>query len=205
MPRTTSPGKLVYLALVGLVALILVGVLIALDPPGTARYGVIRGAALLGYVAVFLVIVSSAYMRQMKNIFGRPFLKVHHTLSVAGLILITLHPLVVAWDYATASILLPQFDSAELFFQYGGAVVWPLIVIAALAALWRRRIGENWRLIHALNFLAFWLATAHAILIGTDLDSTIVKAIAVGMSLAVAAIFVQQARRERRRRIAKHS
>jgi sulfoxide reductase heme-binding subunit YedZ len=67
-----------YLILVGTVTLILVSVLISLRPYGTPLNRLIRGAALMGYLAVFLSVVSSAYMRQMTRLFGRPFVKVHH-------------------------------------------------------------------------------------------------------------------------------
>jgi uncharacterized membrane protein len=77
-----------YLALAGLVALILVSGLVASQPYGTPLNWFIRGAASLGYLAVFATIVSSAYMPQLVRFFGRPFIKVHHILSVTGLVLI---------------------------------------------------------------------------------------------------------------------
>jgi sulfoxide reductase heme-binding subunit YedZ len=199
MSRMNRSRKTWVLALLGLVALILVSGLIALEPSGTPLYWVIRAASLLGYLAVFLSIVSSATMRQMVRIFGRPFVKIHHALSIAGLTLITLHPLAVAWAYASPRILLPTFDSWTLFFQFGGSVAWPLIAAASLAAVLRQAVGRNWRVAHYLNYVAFWLATVHANMIGTDFQHTVVRAISVVMSLAVIAIFVQKRLRTRRR------
>lgn len=198
MPRTNKTHKTLYPAVVGLAALILVGGLIALKPHGTPLHWVIRGASLLGYLSVFLSIVSSAYMRELIRISGRPFIRAHHILSITGLILITLHPLAVAWEYANLRILLPTLDSWALFFQFGGQVVWPLIAVASLAAALRKAIGRNWRVAHYLNYVAFWLATVHAILIGTDFQYPVVKAISVVMSLATAAIFLQKRLRARK-------
>ena len=79
-------SKTWYLILVGVVALILVSGLISLRPHGTPLHWLIRGAALMGYLAVFLSVLSSAYMRQLIRLFGRPFIKVHHILSVTGLV-----------------------------------------------------------------------------------------------------------------------
>jgi len=149
----SKSGKTWYLILIGIVALILVSGLISLRPYETPLNWLIRGAALMGYLAIFLSVLSSAYMRQIYRIFGRPFVKVHHVLSVTGLVLVTLH------------------------------------------AVLRKTIGRTWRTIHFLNYLAFLLVTVHAIMIGTDLQHTIVKAVSVALALLVVAIFIQKRRR----------
>jgi sulfoxide reductase heme-binding subunit YedZ len=194
-----TSNRMWYLVLIGFVALVLVGGLISLEPYGTPLNWFTRGAALLGYLAVFLAIISSAYMRKLVRFFGRPFIKVHHRLSVAGLVLLTLHPLGVAWASASLRILLPRFGSWTAFLQWGGAPAWFLIAIASLTAVLRKTIGQNWRVIHVLNYVAFLLGTVHAFMIGTDLQRTIVKAIPVVLALAVAETFVHR-RFQRRRR-----
>jgi sulfoxide reductase heme-binding subunit YedZ len=199
MTNAKRPDKTWYLILVGIIALIIVGGLIALRPFGTPLNWIIRGSATMGYLAVFLAIVSSAYMRQMVRIFGRPFIRVHHILSVTGLILITLHPLGVAWNSGSLLAFLPKFDSLTVFLQLGGRPAWYLIVAASLAALLRRTF-KSWRAIHFLNYVAFWLATAHAVMIGTDFQHTIMKVLAVVMSLVIVAIFIQKRLQQRRLR-----
>jgi DMSO/TMAO reductase YedYZ heme-binding membrane subunit len=188
-----------YLVLLGLVALIVTGGLMALEPPGAPVYWVTRATSLLGYQAIFLSIVSSAYVRQMRRVFGRPFVQVHHVLSVTGLALATLHPLAVAWESASLRVFLPSFDSWSLFFQLGGRMAWPLIVVASLAAVLRRTIGRNWRVVHYLNYAAFWLATIHALMIGTDFRYLGVRILSIAMTLTVIAIFVQKRLWTRRR------
>ena len=202
MTRTKTRGKGSYLILVGVIVLILSVGPVALRSFGTPLNWIIRVAALSGYMAIFLAIVSSAYMREMLRFFGRSFIKVHHILSVSGLFLITVHPLMVAIDSLTLGVFAPRFDSWRIFMQLGGRPAWYLLVIASLIALLRKQIGRKWRTIHMLNYVAFWLGSVHAILIGTSFQSTVMKAVPVIMSLIIIAIFIQkrlQARRRRRR------
>jgi DMSO/TMAO reductase YedYZ heme-binding membrane subunit len=188
------------LVLIGVVALVLIGGIVALQPNITLLTWVVRTCALLGYLSVFLAVLSSAYMRQLVRTFGRPFVQTHHILSVTGLILITLHPLAVAWNFGSPGVFVPRFNSLTIFLQWGGPVAWYLVGIASLAALLRASLRQQWRAIHWLNYLAFLLATAHAILIGTDLRSIIVKILAILMALAVVGTFVHKQLQRRRLR-----
>ena len=197
--QRTQNRRIWYLALAGLVALLLVGGLVALQPHGTPLNFFIRGAASLGYLAVFASIVSSAYLQQLVRFFGRPFIKVHHIVAVTGLVLLLLHPVGVAIDSRDPRVFLPRFDSWTVFLQLGGRPAWYLIGVAALAAVLRKRLGDKWRAIHWLNYLAFWLATAHAILLGTNFQYTVVRAVAILLALAVVAIFVRKRLPKRRR------
>ncbi len=192
--RKRKRGTL-YLILIGIAALILVVLLVSLGSTGAtfiSRF--IRGTALLGYLALFLATLSSIYMRQMFQFFGRPFIKVHHILSVSGLVLVTLHPLGVAIASSSWRAFLPKFDSLTVFLELGGRPAWYLIGAAALAAVWRKAIGKNWRWIHALNYIAFLLGTVHAIMIGTDFVSPVMKVIAGAMGVIVVGAFVQKRR-----------
>lgn len=192
MPQKSRPNSTWYLGLVGVVALVVVGGLISLRPYGRPLNWGIRGAALLGYLFIFFAIVSSAYMRRLVRIFGRPFIKVHHALSVTGLILLTLHPLGVALQSASLHVFLPQFDSWSVFLQLGGRPAWYLIGVASLAAALRKTLGQRWRLIHFLNYIAFLLGTVHAFMIGTDFQHIAVRITSAVMILVVAAVFVQK-------------
>jgi sulfoxide reductase heme-binding subunit YedZ len=195
MARMKKSGKTWYLVLIGIVALILVSGLISLRPHGTPLNWLIRGAALMGYLAVFLSIVSSVYMRQVIRLFGHPFVKVHHVLSVTGLVLVTLHPLGAAINARSLGVFLPRFDSWVVFLELGGRPAWYLIAAASLAAVLRKTIGRNWRTIHFLNYLAFLLGTVHAVMIGTDFQHTILKAVSAALALVIVVIFIQKRRR----------
>jgi sulfoxide reductase heme-binding subunit YedZ len=194
MARMKKSGKTWYLVLMGIVALILVIGLMSLRPYRTPLNWLIRGAALMGYLAIFTSAVSSAYMRQVIRLFGRPFIKVHHILSVTGLVLVTLHPLGVAINAGNPRVFLPRFDSWGVFLELGGRPAWYLIAAASLAAVLRKTIGRKWRTIHFLNYVAFLLITVHAIMIGTDFQHTVVKAVSVVLALVVIIIFIQKRR-----------
>lgn len=189
-----------YLIGVGIVTLLLVGGLIALQPVGDFLSWVIRGAAILGYVAVFLAIISSAYLVELVRFFGRPFVKVHHLVSISGLVLITLHPLGAALRSNNLNVFLPKFDSWQVFLQLGGRPAWYLIGIAALAALFRTALRRRWRWVHVLNYVAFLLATVHAIWIGTDFQNIVMRVLAIGMALASGVVFVHKRRQLSKRR-----
>jgi DMSO/TMAO reductase YedYZ heme-binding membrane subunit len=185
--------------LTGVVSLVVVGILIALQPIGGPLDWAIRAAALLGYLAIFLAVISSAYMRELFKLLGRPFIRVHHIVSVTGLILVTLHPLGTALRSSSLTVFLPDVSSLNAFLALGGRPAWYLIGIAALAARWRTRVKRSWRTIHYLNYIAFLLATVHAVMIGTDFISPVMKAVVIAMALAVVGVFVRK--RVRRSRL----
>ena len=66
-----------------------------------------------------------------------------------------------------------------------------MIGIASLAALFRTSsLRKQWRYVHWLNYLAFLLATTHAILLGSEFRSTAMKVIPILLALALVAAFV---------------
>ena len=143
-------------------------------------------------------------MVPLVRFFGRPFVKVHHVASITGLAAMMVHPLSFAWYRGTLSVFVPDFSSFLLFLTLAGRVVWPLVGIAALAAWLRKPIGKNWRVIHYLNYLAFWLVTAHAILIGANFQSLPMRIVAVLLAAITVAILIQK-RLPRRKRSAVRS
>ena len=154
----------------------------------------VRTYALLGYLCVFVAAVSALYMRELYRFFGRPFPKVHHTVTVTGLVLLALHGLIVAINFGP-NVLVPKFGSLRLFFTWGGPIALYLIGIASLVALFRSSsLRKQWRYLHWLNYLAFFLATTHAILLGSEFRSAAMKAIPIVLALALVAAFVLKRR-----------
>lgn len=180
--RSGNPWRF---AAVVAVPLTVVAILFVVQPPTSPGGGLIRVASLLGYQAVFLAIVSTAYMRRMLYWFGRPFIKVHHLLSLSGLALLVLHPLLVALDWGTARYLVPQLGSPMAFLRYGGAPALYLLLCAALVAAFRKAIGPRWRWLHVLTYVAFIFATIHAFMLGSDFSGPVVRAVASAMLAAV--------------------
>lgn len=106
--------------------------------------------------------------------------------------MVTLHPIGVAIDWVDASVLLPRFDSLRVFLQFGGSPAWLLVAAASLTAALPKVIGRNWRLVHLLNYVAFLLVTVHALMIGTDFQQGVARAVPIVMALVVAAVFAQR-------------
>jgi DMSO/TMAO reductase YedYZ heme-binding membrane subunit len=84
----------------------------------------------------------------------------------------------------------------------------PLIALAALGALFRRRLKNSWRLIHYANYVAFLLATTHAALfggtfVGQTFRHTLLRVVVGLMAAAAVLVFAQKRRVAARRRRAR--
>ena len=191
-------GGLVYLISIIIAAAAVALFLQLLQPSAAPINWVIRIAALTGYFCIFGAIVTSAYLRQMARWFGRPFIKIHHILSIVGLSMVTIHPLTVAWRALDLRVFIPAVNSWYAFFSLGGRAAWYLLGIGALAAVLRRTIGKRWKLLHILNYLAFCLATVHGILIGPNVQNWAMRVVFGAMALIVLGVFVQKRARARR-------
>jgi len=183
---------------IGVVALVLIGGAIAVRQLVTGQLvlnsWVVRTCALLGYLCVFVAAVSAIYMRELFGFFGRPFVKVHHAVTVTGLILLGLHGLMGVVNFGL-NVLIPKLSSVRLFFTWGGPIALYLIGAASLTALWRTSsLREQWRYLHWLNYLAFFLATTHAVLLGSEFRAVAMKAIPIVLALALVAAFVLKRR-----------
>lgn len=152
----------------------------------------VRATALFGYTAVFLAIVSTEYLREMRKLFGTTFLTVHHTLAVAGLALMSLHAVLFALLTQDVRVFLPRVDSWRVFLALGGRPALYLFIIATLAAVARGRIRNIWRMIHWLNYLAFVLAFAHSWLIGTDVSNPLLRLVWVVLAGIILVVFIRK-------------
>jgi DMSO/TMAO reductase YedYZ heme-binding membrane subunit len=193
---------LIIIALGSIVVLLAV-VAIVLRPEGTPWNWVDRVAGMVGYVATFLAILSSAYMRALYRLLGRPFLWGHHIVSISGLVLITFHPIAFAIETANAAVFVPRFDSWLVFWELAGRPALYLMAIASLGAWLRRRWRKSWRTIHMLNYVAFLLGTVHAVLIGTDFGQPFLRLVPITMALVTIAVFIRKRLGQRRAQMRK--
>lgn len=180
-----------------LLPLVLTAVALIASPSDYTLHAAVRGSAMLGYMYVFLGCLSSAFLKDITRYFGRPYLAVHHLIVRVGLTLLTIHGLTVAWDSMSAAVFLPRFGSVEGFLMWGGPPAYILIWVAVIAAFLRLSIGAGWRTLHWLNYIAFMLATAHGLMIGTDLAHPVPRWTATVMALIVIAVFFNKRFRER--------
>jgi len=160
--------------------------------PASLAYNLARAAGLFGYGAVFVTILSHEYMREMRKLFGKPFVTVHHVLAVTGLVLVILHPLLMAILMRDPRQFVPRFDSLRTFLTLGGRAALYLILIAALAAVVRRRLKDTWKVVHWLNYVAFVLVFAHSWLLGGNVSTSVLKFISPLMLLTVVVVFLRK-------------
>ncbi len=159
----------IIVATVGLYILILIFFLLT---PFTDAYSfIIRFGALFGFTSMFVATMMTPFVVQLYKIFGKPFVKIHHIYSIAGLVLITLHPIAFAIFRSDITVFLPDFSSWYGFWSLGGRLALILIYLAVLGALLRKKIIKSWRIIHILNYVALFLAYVHGVLIGTDFQN----------------------------------
>ena len=135
----------------------------------------VRIFALLGLVALFISSMFTAFQKELYAAFKKPFIKIHHSTTIAGLIMITLHPVLFAIDKMISStfveglkVFLPKFSSSYDFWSLAGRPALILIYIALIGVLLRNVMKKGWRWIHALNYIALVFGVVHGIIIGTD-------------------------------------
>ena len=192
MAKRVNRTWLLYV--IGVAALVVIGGAVAARQASVGQVQLVgwtvRTCALLGYLCVFVAAVSALYMRDLVRLFGQSFVKTHHAVTVTGLSLLALHGLIVVLNFG-ANVLVPNLGSWRLFFTWGGPIALYLIGIASLTALYRTKsLREQWRYLHWLNYLAFLLATTHAILLGSEFQSTAMKVVPILLALALVAAFV---------------
>lgn len=160
--------------------------------PAPLAYNIARAAGLFGYGTLFVTILSHEYMREMRKLFGKPFVTVHHILAVTGLVLVTLHPALMAILMRDPRQFVPRFDSLRTFLLLGGRPALYLILIAVLAAIVRRRLKDTWKVIHWLSYVAFVLVFAHSWLLGGNVSTSILKFVSPLMLLTVVVVFLRK-------------
>jgi predicted ferric reductase len=173
-----------------LVALVPTVILIATQPSFTAPQRVIRAAALLGYAFIFMAIVSANYMQSLVRRFGRPFVTLHHWVSITGLVLITAHPVLLAITGGGLAVFVPDVSSWRGFWTYAGRPAWFLLLLAAAAAGLRLRFKNGWRVIHYLTYVAFVFGAVHATMLGTSfVVSPVARIVAYILAALAVAVF----------------
>ena len=154
---------------------------------------IIRFGALFGFTSLFVATMMTPFVVQLYKIFGKSFIKIHHLYSIAGLILITLHPVAFAVLRLDITVFVPDFDTWYGFWSLGGRLALILIYIAVLGALLRKKITKYWRIIHILNYVALFLAYVHGVLIGSDFQNLgILIAFTIMMILSFGVLFYKR-------------
>jgi methionine sulfoxide reductase heme-binding subunit len=100
-------------------------------------------------------------------------LDAHQFLSAAAAGFACFHSLVLMGDryvsFPLRAIILPFGGSYEpLLVAFGQIAVWLSLLLIASFHVRRHIGGRLWRRLHYASFMAFWLAFAHGLLLGTE-------------------------------------
>ncbi len=159
----------IILPTVGLYILILI--LFLSTPFNSVADFFIRFGAIFGFTSMFVATMMTPFVVKLYKMFGKPFVKIHHVYSLTGLLLVTLHPLIFAVSVDNIEVFVPDFSSWYGFWSLGGRLALILIYFAIFGSLLRKKFIKGWRIIHALNYIALFLAYVHGVLIGTDFQN----------------------------------
>jgi DMSO/TMAO reductase YedYZ heme-binding membrane subunit len=162
---------------------------LASDGYGSPFTLTIRLLALNGYIDVAVAAIMTPFLKEITLFFKKSFTKVHHYFAVIGLLLITLHPIVVSIQALSPAVILPNFGSLYLFFFTGGVIALILVYVAVGAAIVRRKIAAFWRPLHAIMYLALFIGVVHANLRGTDFPNIFFQIIYDGLFTATLVAF----------------
>lgn len=127
----------------------------------------VRFFGLYGYLFLSVTVLVTPFLREVTQAFGKPFLKVHHSFAIIGLVLITLHPVFNALEFSL-SVFVPNFASWMAFWRLAGRPTFILIYVAVFAAFLRVKAPRYWRVFHALMYVVLLFGIVHANLIGND-------------------------------------
>lgn len=119
--------------------------------------------------------------------------------------LLTLHPLAAAIRAQSAGVFVPDLSSPLEFVRWGGRPAWYLLLVAAAVAVFRSRVGAGWRWLHLLTYVAFWLGTAHAILLGANFQGPALRVLGIALALVMLAVLVLKRREAAARAKARRS
>jgi predicted ferric reductase len=187
MPRSTAldantiaPGSLVVSAVVGL-TLATGGFVIGIGATGlaagTTSFWYLSRAT--GFVAYLLLWGSVTWGLLLSTGTGRAWMRppqlldAHQFLSAAGAGFACFHSLVLMGDryvsFPLRALILPFGGSYEpLLVALGQIASWLSLLLIASFHVRRHIGGRMWRRLHYAAFVAFWLAVAHGLLLGTE-------------------------------------
>jgi len=131
----------------------------------------VRLFALYGYLFLCVATLITPFLKEVTQVFGKPFLKVHHAFSILGIVCITLHPVFNAVQRLSLSVFVPRFDSWERFWMFAGRPAFIILYIALFAAILRAKAPKYWQPFHALMYVVLLFGIVHANLIGDDFEN----------------------------------
>jgi predicted ferric reductase len=159
---------------------------------------VTRITALLAYLAltgsvVYGLLLSTKVLDRIAH--RAVSFTLHQDLSSIGLALALVHAAVLMLDrsvpYSPLEVVVPFSGPYRPIWVGVGQVTLGLTLVVLLSFYVRKRIGQpNWRRLHYLSFVAFFGATAHGLMAGSDSGADWVYLGYLGMTAIVVFLFV---------------
>ena len=132
---------------------------------GLVAYGLLWGSVVAG------LLLSGRQLRQV--IPPALAMEAHRVLSGMALGFSAFHALVLVGDryigFTLVTLLIPLSGSFEPLWVAGGQLSLCLLAALFASSVWRLRLGNaTWRALHYAAFAAYWLALAHALVLGSE-------------------------------------
>lgn len=136
----------------------------------------IRVTALVGFASLFVSVVMSGFFEEFKED-GKKDLLFHHLFAVLGIVLITLHPVLLAVYKSDISVFLPKFDSWIVFWELAGRPALVILYMGFVGGFLLKAYKKSWRGLHMVVYIGLFFGLVHGYLIGTDFQNPFVTLI----------------------------
>lgn len=163
-------ASILFLLGIAVLAVIIVVLFLPRAIEGDFTRSAVRFFGLYGYLFLSITTLVTPFLRGVTQAFGRPFIKIHHSLAVLGVVFITLHPVFNAIE-SSLSVFVPNFDSWNRFWILAGRPAFILVYIAVFATFLRAKAPKYWRAFHALMYVVLLFGIVHANLLGHDFQN----------------------------------
>jgi predicted ferric reductase len=142
----------------------------------------IRLTALIGFFSLFISVIMSDFFEEFRED-GEKNLTLHHFFGLLGIILITLHPVILAVYKSDISVFLPKFNSWNVFWELAGRPSLIILYIGFIGGFLLKTYKKFWRVLHMLVYISLFFGLIHGYLIGTDFQNPFITALFIIMFL----------------------
>ncbi len=181
-----------------------VGLVLLLDPVVMGRafrtWALARSSGLVAYMLLWASVCLglAQSMGLLRRRLGAAVADLHCFVSVAALYVTVFHAAILLWDRHTPFLLhevLVPFESRHRPFLVGIGVTALHVLLATVVTTYLRTwVDAHWsRRLHRATVVAFLLALAHGVFLGTDTSHPLVRLLYVETGLAAAVLAVARA------------
>jgi predicted ferric reductase len=151
----------------------------------------IRVTGLIGFASLFASVIMSNFFEEyiVKN---KKNMLSHHFFSIIGIVLITLHPIILAINKADIGVFLPKFDSFEVFWELAGRPSLILLYIGFVSGILLKVYRKSIRALHMIVYIALFFGLIHAYLIGTDFQNPYIAFVFVLLFLVTIYVLIDK-------------